>query len=431
MKIVNTNDLLKTNERRKPLLDIIEAGFEVIDPKAVIRDSIRLEGNQLCVQDITCSLATTKRIFVIGVGKCAVEAAEALEEILGEKIFGGIVLDVSKPNVCTLKKIECLLGTHPMPSEKNIDATKKMIQLLADVTAEDVVLCIVSGGGSTLLCLPEEGATCVEEQAILTALFRAGAPIQDINVIRKHMSLARGGYVAKYAYPAQVISLIFSDVPGDDISFVASGPTVKDATTIEDADRILEKYTVLKTCGLQHCGLIETPKEDMYFERVRNSVVSTNKDALRAMAKRAGALGFSPDIRTDHLSGEAREVAERIVKELRGAPPKSVLLYAGETTVTIIGSGSGGRNQELALSALRFVSESEMIGAIASDGRDNGKYAGAIADVAGRKKAEEAGLDIPLSLEHNDSASFFEKTGDYFLTGDTGSNVSDLIIALK
>lgn len=429
MKILNA-EKLAVNQARRAVLAMAEAGLQAVDTRAATRASIKFEDNRLRVNDQTYSLVGTKRIFLVGVGKCAIEAAAALEEILGPKLFDGIVLGIDDGETSKLKKIKVLLGTHPMPTEKNVAATKAIVAMLDSLTEEDLVIIIVSGGGSTLLCLPEAGASCVEEGLVLKQLFRAGADIRDINTIRKHLSLARGGYLAKYAYPAQVISLIFSDVPGNDIEFIASGPTVKDMTTVQDAKNILAKYGIITLNGSGR-GLIETPKEDKYFQGVQNILLVSNNLALRAMADKAQEFGYAPAICTDHLTGEAREVGIRVLAELKTAAPKSVRLYGGETTVTIKGQGQGGRSQELALVALHSIEPGEVIMAFASDGRDNTDAAGAICDTMIKEQAAKLGLDPNAFLQNNDSYTFFEKTGGHIITGYTGSNVSDLLIALK
>lgn len=429
MKILNA-EKLALNQARRAVLAIAEAGLMAVDTRAATRAAIKLEGDHLCVNDQTYSLVGTKRIFLVGVGKCAIEAAVALEEILGAKLFDGIVLGISVGEVPKEKKIKVLLGTHPMPTQQNVTATKLIVTMLDSLTEEDLVIIVVSGGGSTLLCLPEAGASCVEEGVILQQLFKMGANIQDINTIRKHLSLARGGYLAKYAYPAQVISLVFSDVPGNDIEFIASGPTVKDTTTIQDAKNILAKYGIVTPDGSER-DFIETPKEDKYFQGVRNILLVSNNLALRAMADKAQEFGYAPAICTDHLTGEAREVGVRVAAELKTAAPKSVRLYGGETTVTIKGHGHGGRNQELALAALSAIEPGEVIVALTSDGRDNTDAAGAICDIMVKERAASLRLDPNAFLKDNDSYDFFEKTGGHVFTGQTGSNVSDLVIALK
>lgn len=419
-------DVLAVNESRRKALTILEAGLEAIDTTQAIKSSISLKGNLLKIQETVFALNDFKRLLFVGVGKCALEAGGAIEDILVEKLTGGIVLDVHQGR---LKKIKTFGGTHPLPSEENEKATKAIINLFQGVTEKDLVLFVVSGGASTLLCQPQN-MTCFEEGKIFDYLTHRGATIKEINTVRKHLSLARGGYLAKYAYPAQVVSLIFSDVIGNDLEFIASGPTVKDTTTVNDAEAVIRRFQVARAIGFDVRSLIETPKEDKYFEKVNNILLVSNQTALQAMIQKSEALGFSSSrICTDRLAGEARAVGETIVRELDNSPDNAVLLYGGETTVVISGSGRGGRNQELALSALRFFTDNELVIAVDSDGLDNGPHAGAICDKITKEKAR--GLDPNGFLAKNDSYDFFEKIGDYVMTGDTGSNVADIILAMK
>jgi len=318
-----------------------------------------------------------------------------------------------------------------LPSTENLRAAEAIVAALGGLTEKDLVIFIISGGGSTLLFFPEDPASR-EEIPIMTALINAGATIQEINIIRKHLSRARGGNLAKAAYPARVVSLIFSDVVGDELSSIASGPTVKDMTTIEDAAAVLVKYNVLQTCNLEKCGLIETPKEDNYFAKVSNILVVSNRHALEAMQTTAARLGFAAEIRGSELTGDADDVGKMIVDAIRAASPHTALLWAGETTVTVRNpAGRGGRNLELCASALRFVDDGEEVLSFASDGRDHGAFAGAICDTITRKAAIDARVDTESFRAANDTYALFEKIGNYVMTGDTGSNVSDLIIALK
>jgi glycerate-2-kinase len=281
-----------------------------------------------------------------------------------------------------------------------------------------------------LLYLPEDKGS-KEELPIMKTLMDVGATIQEINTIRKHMSLARGGYLAKYAYPARGVALIFSDVPTDNLNFIASGPTIKDQTTVKEAEEVLDKYKVLKTCGIEKCGLIETPKEDKYFVNMRNILIASNSTALEAMRVEAEKLGYATEVRTNRLAGEARDVAKMLLDNLKTAPHKTVYLYGGETTVTVKHDGKGGRNLELALSALRTVQEGQMVLPFDSDGHDNTDYAGAICDTIAGKKAQDLNIDLEQYLSENRSYEFWGKIGDYLMTGETGSNVSDLIITIN
>jgi glycerate 2-kinase len=271
---------------------------------------------------------------------------------------------------------------------------------------------------------------CAQEGEILKVLFEKGAAIEEINTLRKHLSLARGGRLAEYAYPATSLALIFSDVPGDDPGFVASGPTVKDETTVDEARAIVQKYDLEKEAGLK-IEPLKTPKEDKYFEKVKNVIFVSNRTALIAMTEKAREVGLHPEVRTSLLAGEARKVGERIAAEIGEAMPKTAYLYAGETTVTIKGNGRGGRNQELALGALAHIGAGSVVLSLASDGRDNGDYGGALCDTITKEKAAALGLKEEEYLARNDSSGFFEKTGGLLMTGDTGANVSDLIIAVK
>ena len=412
-KIQNLSELAKT-PLRKAALEIAEAGLQAIDTRKVVEEGLA---------KLNLPLDSSERLFVVGIGKCATQGVLALEKVLGAKITDGLVLDIQEGQ---FQKVRFLQGDHPFSTERDREATKEIIAFLKQMTENDIVLFLISGGGSALLCQPEKH-TCKHEEEIIKHLFAKGATIQELNIVRKHLSLARGGNLAQYAYPARVISLIFSDVPGNDVGVISSGPTVFDKSTRDDAKEVLEKYGV----GQYEKFLIETPKDKKYFEKVQNILFVSNRTALDAMAQRAKELGLEPHIKTAELTGEARDVAKELVEELHKAPSKSVLLYGGETTVMVKKAGKGGRNLELALSALKFVQDDELLLSLASDGRDNTEYAGAIADFLGQEHAAKQHLNAEEYLEENKSFSFFEKTGDYVVTGNTGSNVSDLIIAIK
>jgi len=426
MKIKNSRKLGVTEERKK-LLKIIEAGLGAIDTKKAISNAVRIEKGKLLVHDHSFSLKNAEKIIVVGIGKCSLEAGEQLEKILGKRLTGGIVLDVHEGK---LNKIKTYTGDHPLMSPRNIDATKAIIKLLYKLSEKDLVIFVISGGGSALLCQPQN-FSCVEESAVVDALIHSGADIYEMNKVRKHLSLARGGFLAKYAHPARVVSLIFSDVVGNNLEFIASGPTVKDTTTLEEANAVLRKYDIYKKSGFKPLKLIETPKENKYFERVKNILLVSNMTALEAMSEKALEIGYSPKIQKCDLSGEAKVAGENIACELSNEPQGSVLLYGGETTVKVRGRGKGGRNQELALSALKYIKNNQIICSVASDGKDNSSHAGAICDTITKEKAEKKGLNIEKYLKDNNSYAFFEETGDYLETGDTGSNVSDIIVAIN
>ncbi len=447
-KIKNFEKLAAT-PARKFALEIAEAGLEAIDTEKSILSRVSLKKGVLQVGKELFNLAIFERIFVVGVGKCALEAGKGLERILGDRLSGGIILTPNNPSFeMRNSKLEIRFGTHPFPTKINVDATSEIIRLLLSLTKKDFVIFVISGGGSTLLCQPSADAPFVEasgvkyvpenslpewerESMMLRVLFEKGGTIQELNTIRKHSSLARGGYLAEYAYPAASVALIFSDVPGDDMEFIASGPTVKDVTTVDEAKGVIKKYDLEKSTGLK-IELLKTPKEDKYFEKMRNILFMSNGTALAAMKAKAESLGLHAAIVTKTLSGEAREVGRTIAMDVSRLPDKTVRLYGGETTVTITGKGKGGRNEELVLRALQDIGDDTLVLSIDSDGHDNqGGYAGALCDIMTKKKTGKLGLSPENFLGENNSAGFFEKVEDYIETGDTGSNVSDLIVAIK
>lgn len=427
MKIKNFKELATTTERADAL-SILDAGLSAIDTRNVITGSVFVDEGVLHVAGNTYTLSDFERVRVVGVGKCSVEAVRALEEMLGDVLTDGVALDVVH-GVSQTERVSFLVGTHPLPTDANIEATQKILTFLDTCTERDLVIVIVSGGGSTLLSQPPQDTLSANGEACaVMSLMDGGATIQEMNTVRKHISIARGGGLAQHAYPATVTSLIFSDVPGDDISFIASGPTVLDITTKQDAETLLTKYSLEKITPY----LIETPKEPELFEKVTNTIVVSNRIALDAMKKEAITRGYVAEIVTTTLVGEARVVASQVLERLHTASEKGVLLFGGETTVISEGvHGNGGRNQEVALAGLSGVLDGEILIACASDGRDNTDAAGAVCDRDVIAMAQEKGVSIEDHLTSHDSFLFFEKVAGHIMTGNTGSNVSDLIIALK
>lgn len=417
---------LAENKLRADALSIAEAGYAAIDTGNALRRTLRIEGDTLYVKEKTYPLAG-RQIYFVGVGKCAFAAGAAIEKLFGERLSAGVALDVS-PLPEPLEKIEMYIGTHPLPSEINETATKRLMEFLTGRTETDLIIMLISGGGSALLCQHDAPMSYADESALWSELTAHGATIQDINTVRKHISRARGGGLAAAAYPAEVVSLIVSDVPGNDIEYIASGATVLDTSTVADAQAVLTTYGVMSTT----ITLIETPKDPKYFERVAIILFLTNNDALIAMQEEAARRGYTVDTITDRFVGEAREIGRAIAKTLHSAPTKMALLCAGESTVEGVGPHSvGGRNQETALAALSELEDDELILPFSSDGRDNTDYAGAIADTTTRAHARAQNVSIEEHLDSHRSYDFFTTTGDALITGYTGTNVSDLIIALK
>jgi glycerate-2-kinase len=426
--IIKNFDDLALNEGRKIALQILEAGLEAINTKNILEKSITLRDEKILINNQQVADIPNGKIILVGIGKCAIDGISVLNNLLGDHVSSGVVVDIRTAVISD--KIKVFKGTHPMPSEDNLVASRSIVNELTGLTENDLVIFLVSGGGSTLLCLPEDRG-CKEESDILENLFKAGADIIKINTVRKHLSLARGGFLAKYAYPANVVSLIFSDVSTNELSFISSGPTVKDETTIEDASKVLVDYDILKKCGIENCGLIETPKEDQYFTKVKNILLVSNDLALQKMNEKALELGYESETCSNCLVGEAKEVGKNIATVLHRTSPGKILIYGGETTVVAMGKGEGGRNQELVLGALGEIQAGEIILASSSDGRDNTDHAGALCDIITKDKTESLGVNPVEYLQKNDSYNFFKKIGDYILTGDTGSNISDLVVAIK
>lgn len=423
--MVKNYDALATNPLRKDALDILEAGYEAILTKNVIRGAVTREGNTICIKDMNVCFDDYERIFFVGVGKCAVDASYEIEEIVGDMLTEGIVLDVKNG---VFKNLKSRVGTHPYPTEQNVEAAKEIAAMLEKTTEKDLVLTVISGGGSSLLCLPHE-LKCESITKITKGLMDKGAPIHEINTVRKHLSEIQGGWLAQMAYPAKVVSLIFSDVPGNDISMVASGPTVLDTTTKIDAEEILMKHDVFKVCEVPYCEILETPKEEKYFKNVHNILVVTNDTALLAMAKKADELEYGAVICSNCAEGEARDFGKKIASDEYAA--RGCYLYGGETTVTVSNdTGMGGRNQEVVLAALPFAREGMLVLGAASDGWDNSDVAGALADKELRDSAEEMKLNSEDYLKENNSYEFFQHAGGHIQTGRTGANVADFYFVL-
>lgn len=425
MSIIQNKEELSTNSLRKAGLDILEAGLLAVQTTKIIESKIKIkEGHIFCINESCLDLTMYKRVFFIGIGKCAFDGASVIESVLGDFLTQGIVIDV-KGGV--LKKMKSMVGTHPYPSEINIKAAEEIVKMLKDLTEQDLVLALISGGGSSLFCLPND-RDCENLINITKDLTFKGADILELNTVRKHLSQVQGGGLAKLCFPASVISLIFSDVLGNDLEFIASGPTVMDQTSISDAQKVLEKFGLAQK--YESLEFTETPKDEKYFKHVYNTLLCTNMDALMAMKEKAVSLGFDTLIMDDSLSGEAKEVGKKLAQKEHTA--NSCLLFGGESTVKVgANSGVGGRNQEVALAALPLVCENSLIIAASSDGYDNTPSAGAIADREILEKSKSLELDPEDFLARNDSFNFFRSVGGAISTGRLGSNVSDLFIILN
>ncbi len=409
---------IATTPIREHGLHIMEAGLSAIDTETIIRGAIKLSGDKLTIQDEAISLRGVGRVLVFGFGKAAAKAAETIESILGDRISGGVVISIGGGQS---KRIEMFAGTHPRPTEANIAASKRLIEIANGITEKDIVLVIVSGGGSALTCWPED--ECDQGAALYNAFLKSSGTIHELNIVRKHLSLIKGGGLAKLLYPARVFGLVFSDVPGKHPEIIASGPTYFDKTTVKDAQRIVDKY------NLGSYRLLETVKENKYFERTTNHILVSNVNAIEAMERRGGELGYKALVLSTKVYDEIDLLDEEFMHSSR---PKHAVLAGGEPRLVVNTThGSGGRNQHLALTMATKLKPQQVFISFASDGKDNSDAAGGIVDAGTLVRAKKAGLDMVKHIRRFDAMTALSQTGDLIYTGATGANVSDLMIMLE
>lgn len=418
--LISNFDVLATTKQRIDALAIVEEGMKAIDTTLVVKNNISLANGILQVKENKYVLKDFDRVFVIGFGKASCRAAKEIENILGDELDGGIVID---KHAAPLKKIESLQGFHPLQSSYNVEATQKIVDLAQNLTEKDLAIVIVSGGGSALLCYPmseyEQG------NELYTNFLKVGGNIEELNTLRKHVSGIKGGGLAKLLYPATVASLIFCDIPGDHFDEVASGPTYLDTTTTEDAEKILEKYKIQNTFRLN-----ETPKEEKYFNKVKNVTFVSNGEALRAMSDEAKKRGYE----VISLGNEIYDNSEFFLKKAKGVlHEKSIVLAGGELSLALTSSGGdGGRNLYVASEAINVIDQNDLFVSFATDGIDNKSIgAGAIVDSSTLKKISEKNLNVEEYHSQNKDSEFFTEVGDMLITGDTGSNVSDIYLMMR
>ena len=428
-----------------------QAALAAVDPAEAVYRCVSRVGDRLLIAQQAYALRNFDHIYLVGAGKAAMPMAEAIGEILRERLSGGVIITkhqhIDRPLPDQLRVYE---AAHPVPDEQSVTATRDLAALLDQVTPRDLVFCAISGGGSALMTLPAEGLTLADLQATTQLLLRAGATIQQINTIRKHLDTIKGGGLTRLAHGAPIISLILSDVIGDDLSVIASGPTVPDPSTFADAWRVIEQFDLVDQLPAAVRARLErgvsgelpdTPKPgDPLFDRVQTVIIGSNAQAAQAAEKTARQLGFNPLLLSTQVQGEAREVAKvaaAIAKEIalynRPVTKPACLILGGETTVTLKGNGLGGRNQEMALACALAIAgmPNMLIAALGTDGTDGPTdAAGAIAtgETVGRAKA--IGLDAQTHLANNDAYHFFQALDDLIVTGPTGTNVNDLLFVL-
>ncbi|WDP88826.1 MAG: glycerate kinase [Desulfobacter sp.] len=438
MKTINTH-----------LTAIFNEGLRAVRTDNAVKKWVKREGNTLFINQQAHDLDSYKKIFVIGAGKGAAPMAGALEQILGDRLYRGMVI-VKNGHRANLQKIEVAEAAHPRPDRAGLAASRRMAGMLAEAGEKDLVFCLITGGASALLTLPVEGISLEEKQAATDVLLDCGADIREINTIRKHLSAIKAGNLAKKAFPARGITLIVSDVIGSEFTDIGSGPTAPDPTKFADCREIISKYkleTRLPSGVIEHIeagiqGRVpETPKQgDPVFGNVTNTIIADNRLALQAARTKAEALGYNTGILASGLQGEAREVARvlaSIAMEVRqaGQPlaPPACLIMGGETTVHVTGSGRGGRNQELALALAICLKETRDIYALCAgtDGTDGmTDAAGAVIHSTTVEQAISKHLDPVKYLDNNDAYNFFRPLGSLVITGPTLTNVMDINIII-
>lgn len=436
-------------DKRQDAIEIFQAGLGAVAPGEAIKRFCSLDGDTLQVDGRSYDLVRFRKIYILGVGKAGASMARAIEEILGERISAGII-SVKYGHLEDLKKIKIYEAGHPVPDQNGYMGAKAIYQLASSADEETLVICLISGGGSALMPLPVDGVTLEDKQETTRVMLACGADIHEINTVRKHLSAIKGGGLARAAFPATLVTLILSDVVGDDLDSIASGPCVPDFTTFSDCQVIFAKYAIedeIPASVLQYIekgvtgSVPETPKEgESFFKKTQNVIVGSNYDALLKAKEKADELGYNTLLLSSMIEGETRDVASNHVAiaaeiQLHGYPLKkpACVLSGGETTVKIQGDGKGGRNQEFVLAAalrLRGM-EGVVVLSAGTDGNDGPTdAAGAICDTNTIIRAVAQGLDGLQYLNNNDSYHFFDKLDDLYKTGPTNTNVMDLRIVL-
>jgi hydroxypyruvate reductase len=439
------------------LKSIFQAALQAVDSYQLMVRHIRLDGSRLTVAagggQHEVDLDRYSRVIVLGAGKASARMALALEDILGERISGGL-LSVKYGHGEPLKRIEVAEAGHPIPDAKGEEAAHRIAQLAKDADAGTLVLNLISGGGSALLPLPAGGLTLAEKQELTSLLLASGADIHEINCVRKHLSRLKGGRLLRLLAPARSLSLILSDVLGDRLDTIASGLTSPDATTFADALAVIDKYALRYTAPAAALEILEAGAAGILDESLKagdpaallgtNIILGGNRTAVSAACEAAEALGYNTVALTSSMAGEAREVAKvlyGVARDIRGSgllvKAPACVVAGGETTVTLKGKGKGGRNQEMALAFLAELARDERKGqgihflSAATDGTDGPTdAAGAFASPEVLALADAAALSIAASLADNDSYRFFEAVGQLFKTGPTMTNVCDLQLML-
>jgi glycerate 2-kinase len=434
------------NDRQKAV-DIFLAGVDSVKPDNLINRYVNISNNVLKIKELTFNLSALGSIYIVGAGKASAAMAEAVENILGARISAGHIV-TKYGHSLPLRYTGITEAGHPVPDENGVRGTARILSIVNKAQKDDLVICLISGGGSALLADVPDGSTLEDLKTLNSILLRTGADIGEMNCIRKHLSRVKGGHLANAAFPARVISLILSDVIGDPLDVIASGPTAPDPTTFADALAILSKYEIENELPAQILNVLyegfenkrqETLKAtDEMFQHIDNLIIGTNLLALKTAKEKAALMGYDTFVITNELAGEVNDAAafiiEKIIKAVdEKSDKKRCLLFAGEPTVKINGSGKGGRNQHLALIVARLLKDMPGVTFLSggTDGTDGPTDAtGAVVDFFTSKNSLDLNLDMEKFLKDFDSYNFFKHEGGLVITGPTQTNVMDLMVAL-
>ncbi len=421
------------------LREILSASLAAADPKEAVLRHARLEGDAILAGG---ERFAAERVFVLAAGKAAGAMARAAEELLGGRLAGGLVV-TKHGHEAPSGRLETIFAAHPEPDERGVEAARRAEELADSLGENDLLLALISGGASALLADPAPEVGLEDMKRLTGALLRSGADIGEINAVRKHVSVLKGGGLVRLAAPAPTFALLLSDVVGDDVSAIASGLTAPDPTTLEDARQVLKRYEIdpPESVAKYLKGADETPKPgDELFEGVANVVCGSGRHAAEAAAEKARGLGYEPLVLSTTLTGDARDIASfsaAVVREVlesgNPAPPPCAIVSGGEATVTVRGEGTGGPNQEFALTLAVELDGVEGWAALAAD-TDGGdgptEAAGGLVTGATAGRIREGGVDPGESLENNDAYAALQAGGALLVTGPTGTNVNDLRVAL-
>jgi glycerate 2-kinase len=438
--------VLKPNTRRQAYLPILEAAVAAVEPRICTGGALRREGKWLHVAGRVYDLGEVRDLYVVGCGKAGAPMAQAVEDALGDQVAAGVVV-VKDGHTAPTRTVRLVEAGHPLPDARGVTGARAVLDLADQAGGEDLVIVLISGGGSALLTLPAPGLTLEDLQGLTDSLLRCGATINEINTLRRHCSAVKGGQLARHIAPARAVGLILSDVVGNPLDTIASGPLVPDPTTFADAWAVIERYGLARALPARvHAHLqsgrrgeiADTPKPgDALFDRMQVAIVGDNVLAAEQAARAAARAGYHSEVLTTFLEGEAREVArvvaglgKEVVRHNRPLAAPACLILGGETTVTLQGSGTGGRNQELALAAALALEGWPQITvvALATDGNDGPtNAAGGMVDGETVARARAAGLEPVAHLQANDAHPLLGATHDLLLTGPTNTNVNDLI----